>query len=40
LKCLDGFFFFFSLLSHLKRIRDDFDFDIIDAHCCFIGAFL
>ncbi len=43
LKCLDGFFFFLSLLSPLKRIRKDFDFDIIDAHFSYpegLGAVL
>ena len=43
LKCLDGLFFFLSLLSPLKRIRDDFDFDIIDAHFSYpegLGAVL
>ena len=43
LKCLDGFFFFLSLLSPLRRIRDDFDFDIIDAHFAYpegLGAVL
>ena len=43
LKCLDGIFFFLSLLSPLRRIRDDFDFDIIDAHFAYpegLGAVL
>ena len=43
LKCLDGFFFFLSLLSPLKRIRKDFDFDVIDAHFSYpegLGAVL
>jgi glycosyltransferase involved in cell wall biosynthesis len=43
LKCLDGLFLFLSLLSPLKRIRKDFDFDIIDAHFSYpegLGAVL
>jgi len=43
LKCLDGLFLFLSLLSPLKRIRNDFDFDIIDAHFSYpegLGAVL
>ena len=43
LKCLDGLFFFLSLLSPLRRIRNDFDFDIIDAHFSYpegLGAVL
>ena len=43
LKCLDGLFFFLSLLSPLKRIRNDFDFDIIDTHFSYpegLGAVL
>jgi len=43
LKCLDGLFLFLSLLSPLKRIRKDFDFDIIDAHFAYpegLGAVL
>jgi glycosyltransferase involved in cell wall biosynthesis len=43
LKCLDGFFFFLSLLSPLKSIRKDFDFDIIDTHFSYpegLGAVL
>ena len=43
LKCLDGIFFFLSLISPLKRIRKDFDFDIIDTHFSYpegLGAVL
>lgn len=43
LKCLDGLFFFLSLLYPLKRIGKDFDFDIIDAHFSYpegLGAIL
>nr|QNO45262.1 D-inositol-3-phosphate glycosyltransferase [Methanosarcinales archaeon ANME-2c ERB4]QNO46819.1 D-inositol-3-phosphate glycosyltransferase [Methanosarcinales archaeon ANME-2c ERB4] len=43
LKCLDGIFFFLSLLSPLRRIRNNFDFDIIDAHFSYpegLGAVL
>jgi len=39
LKCLDGFFFFLSLLFPLKRIRKDFDFDIIDTHFSYPEGF-
>ena len=38
LKCLDGIFLFFSLISLLRKIRVNFDFDIIDAHFAYPDA--
>ena len=48
LKYLDGIFFFFSSILTLCKVKERFDFDIIDAHiclsgwfrCCFTGSFL
>jgi glycosyltransferase involved in cell wall biosynthesis len=32
LKCLDGLFLFFSVLPSIRRLRTQFDFDLIDVH--------
>ncbi len=32
LKCLDGLFYFLSLLPQIRRLRHEFPFDLIDAH--------
>lgn len=42
-KCLDGLFFFLSAVWTLRKIRREFDFDLIDAHFAYpdgLGAML
>lgn len=39
LKCLDGFFFFLSILNCVQKIKKDFKFDLIDAHFAYPDGF-
>ena len=39
LKCLDGLFLFLSTVWCVRRIRRDFDFDVIDAHFAYPDGF-